>query len=73
MIAYYNITAFITLYIVEIVYDIEDYAVFFVSNNDTGERSKSIKSRIRYTRKGVPYFIHNRSRIYLDECITVKR
>lgn len=73
MIAYYNITAFITLYIVEIIYDIEDYAVFFVSNNDTGERSKNIKSRIRYTRKGVPYFMHYRQRIYLDECITLKR
>ena len=71
MLAYYNITAFITLYIVEIVHDVEDYVVFYVSN-DTGERSNKTKSRVRYTAKGVPYFMHYRQRIYLDECMRVK-
>ena len=72
MLAYYNITAFITLYIVEIVYDVEDYVVFYVSNNDTGERSNKTKSRVRYTANGVPYFMHYKRRIYLDECMRVK-
>lgn len=72
MLAYYNITAFITLYIVEIVHDVEDYVVFYVSNNETGERSNKTKSRVRYTTKGVPYFMHYKHRIYLDECMRVK-
>ncbi len=71
MLAYYNITAFITLYIVEIVHDVEDYVVFYVSN-ETGERSNKTKSRVRYTAKGVPYFMHYKQRIYLDECMRVK-
>lgn len=71
MLAYYNITAFITLYIVEIVHDVEDYVVFYVSN-DTGKRSNKTKSRVRYTAKGVPYFMHYKQRIYLDECMRVK-
>ena len=72
MLAYYNITAFTTLYIVEIVHDVEDYVVFYVSNNDTGERSNKTKSRVRYTTKGVPYFMHYKQRIYFDECMRVK-
>lgn len=72
MLAYYNITAFITLNILEIVHDVEDYVVFYVSNNETGERSNKTKSRVRYTAKGVPYFMHYKQRIYLDECMRVK-
>ncbi len=72
MLAYYNITAFITLNILEVVHDVEDYVVFYVSNNETGERSNKTKSRVRYTAKGVPYFMHYKQRIYLDECMRVK-
>ena len=72
MLAYYSITAFITLNILEVVHDVEDYVVFYVSNNDTGERSNKTKSRVRYTAKGVPYFMHYKQRIYLDECMRVK-
>ena len=72
MIAYYSITAFITLNILEIVHDVEDYVVFYVSNNETGEHSNKTKSRVRYTAKGVPYFMHYKQRIYLDECMRVK-
>ena len=72
MLAYYSITAFITLNILEVVHDVEDYVVFYVSNNETGERSNKTKSRVRYTTKGVPYFMHYRQRIYLDECMRVK-
>lgn len=72
MLAYYSITAFITLNILEVVHDVEDYVVFYVSNNETGERSNKTKSRVRYTAKGVPYFMHYKQRIYLDECMRVK-
>ena len=72
MLAYYSITAFITLNILEVVHDVEDYVVFYVSNNETGERPNKTKSRVRYTAKGVPYFMHYKQRIYLDECMRVK-
>lgn len=68
MIAYYNLTGSRTLYITKIFYDIDDYVVFFISDSSTGTRSRAIKSCVRYTSKGAPYFISNRRRIYLDEC-----
>ena len=71
VIAYYNINAFISLHIAEIVYSTEDYVVFYVYNSNSGERSKKIKSRVRFTSSGVPYFIHAKQRVYLDECIKV--
>ena len=72
MIAYYNISAFVTLCIIELIHDVEDYVVFYISNNDTGEHSHKTKSRVRYTVKGAPYFMHKVHRIYLDECMRVK-
>lgn len=72
MIAYYNITAFVTLYIKEIIHDCEDYVVFFLSNNDNGEKSSVRKSQVRFSGKGAPYFMHNHKRVYLDECIKIK-
>lgn len=72
MIAYYNITASVTLYIKEIIHDCEDYVKFFISDNERGEGSRIRKSQIRYTPKGSPYFICNRRRVYLDECIKIK-
>ena len=33
MLAYYNISAFTALYIVEIVHDVEDYVVFIFGND----------------------------------------
>lgn len=68
MIAYYNLTSSKTLYITKIFHDIDNYVVFFISDSLTGTRSRAIKSCVRYTSKGVPYFISNRRRIYLDEC-----
>lgn len=72
MIAYYNITASVTLYIKEIMHDCEDYVKFFISDNERGESSRVRKSQIRYTTKGSPYFICNRRHVYLDECIKIK-
>ena len=54
------------------IHDVEDYVVFYISNNDTGEHSHKTKSRVRYTVKGAPYFMHKGHRIYLDECMRVK-
>lgn len=71
VIAYYNINAFISLHINEIVYSTEDYVVFYVYNSNSGEHSKKIKSQVRFTSSGVPYFIHSKQRVYLDECIKV--
>lgn len=72
MIAYYYLNLMESLYITRIVYDCDDYVEFFVSNNDTGQRSKLCKSRVNYTARGVPYFIHNKRRVYLDECKKIK-
>lgn len=72
MIAYYNLTGSRTLYITKIFHDIDDYVVFFISDSSTGTRSRAIKSCVRYTSKGAPYFISNRRRIYLDECLRCK-
>ena len=72
MIAYYCLNLMESLYITRIVYDCDDYVEFFVSNNDTGQRSKLCKSRVNYTAWGVPYFIHNKRRVYLDECKKIK-
>lgn len=41
MIAYYNITASVTLYIKEIVHDCEDYVKFFISDNKRGGEFKN--------------------------------
>jgi hypothetical protein len=43
-----------------------------ISDNERGESSRIHKSQIRYTTKGSPYFICNRRRVYLDECIKIK-
>lgn len=72
MIAYYNLTGSRTLYITKILHDIDDYVVFFISDSLIGTRSRAIKSCVRYTSKGAPYFISNRRRIYLDECLRCK-
>lgn len=71
MIAYYSITAFTTLYIKEIIQDSgDDYVIFFVSDN-TGNKTRTLKSIVRFTTKGSPYFMHNHKRIYLDECLKI--
>lgn len=74
MLAYYSITAFVTLYIEEILHDeCDDYVRFFISDNTTGERSNRKKVKVRYSQKGSPYFFHNRKRIYLDECMRINK
>lgn len=73
MVAYYSITAFVTLYITRVFYDCgDDYVEFFISDNESGKRSRKRRSRVRFSDKGAPYFISNQRRIYLDECIKVK-
>lgn len=72
MLAYYNITAFVTLYIIELFYsDGYDYVKFLLCANATGVKSKVRRARINYSRKGSPYFMHNGERIYLDNCIKI--
>lgn len=69
MIAYYIIDLFTSLIIDEIIYDVEDRVVFHLQNDITNKKGRKCKAIIRSDRKGAPYFIHNRKRIYLDECI----
>lgn len=73
MIAYYNITAFITLNILDIIHNCDgDYVLFNVTDSSSGQKTRKIKSLIRATTRGTLYFMHNHSRIYLDECMRVK-
>ena len=67
MIAYYNITATISLCIDEIIHDSDDYLRFYTVDSQSGTKSQFIKSRVRFTTRGVPYFMHNRTRYYLDD------
>ena len=70
MIAYYIIDLFNSLIIDEIIYDVEDRVVFHLQNSITDEKKgRKRRAIIRSDRNGAPYFIHNRKRIYLDECI----
>lgn len=72
MIAYYNLTAFVSLIIDDIIHDTEDKVVFHLHNNETNEKiGRKRKATVRFDRKGVPYFIHNRNKIYLDECMRI--
>lgn len=45
MIAYYNITASVTLYIKEIIHDCEDYVKFFISDNERGRVQEYVKAK----------------------------
>lgn len=73
MIAYYLISFRKTLYIEKIEHGINDYVVFYVKDELTETKSRKSKSRIQHTAKGQPYFIHYKRKIYLDECIKVRR
>lgn len=71
MIAYYNLSAYVTLIIDEIIHDTEDTIVFHYVDNETKNKiGRTSRSRVRYSRKGEPFFyIQNKMKIYLDECM----
>lgn len=71
MIAYYSLSLVTSVCITDIIHDTEDYVKFYEYNSSTGEKSRTCKSRIFYTYRDVPYFIHKKQRIYLDECIKI--
>ena len=72
MLAYYNISAWVSLVIERIVYGIEDKVIFYVQNNETNEKiGRKRRATVRYTAKGHAYFMHNRTRVYLDDCMRV--
>lgn len=73
MIAYYNITATICLCIEKIIHDSDDYVQFYTVNAQSGIKSHLIKSRVRFTTRGAPYFMHKKTRYYLDDFMKVSK
>ena len=69
IIATYGLSPVIQLHIESIVYDVEDYIVFYEYNAQTETKGRRCKSKICFTNKGQPYFMHHKRRVYLDECI----
>lgn len=73
MIAYYNITATISLCIEKIIHDYDDYVRFYTVDSQSGIKSSMLKSRVRFTTRGVPYFMHKKTRYYLDDFMRVPK
>lgn len=72
MLAYYNFTATKVVCIESIVHDdCNDFVISYFST-DGKKSSMRTKSKVRFTKRGTPYFMCRGQRIYLDECIMCK-
>ena len=67
LLAVFALTAFDSIEIINIEYDVNDSVVF--RWNHGGELSRLHKSRIRYNKDGRAYFRTYNLKIALDECV----
>jgi hypothetical protein len=68
-IAIYALTAFNSIEILKINYDIDDTVIFRYNNE--GEKTGKHRAKIRYTKDGQPYFKSYNLKFMLDDFIRV--
>ena len=69
-IAYYSLTAFDGIEILDVIHDTDDYIKFRWSHN--GETDKPHRAKVKYNREGRAYFNTYKLSIPLDECIRIE-